>query len=235
VRKVQAALETEPRIKLHQFPIRVALVGGALRLEGEVENVAARRLALRRASEAAGTGEVVDHQRIVPSDPRGDGEILDALEQSLLRECDLKNCTLRRGDKGKVEILHEAVSDDSSGNILFAVADGIITLEGHVISLSHRRVIEALAWWVPGCRRVDNRLAVVPAEDDHDHELNDAVRLVLELDPHIHADQIGVATNLGIVTLQGCVPRREERERAEHDAWCVSGVNEVFNHLEVGP
>ncbi len=235
LKRVQAALETEPRINLHQFPIHLEVEAGALTLEGEVESIAARRLALRRASEAAGVEQVVDRLRLAASEPRGDGEILDALEQSLLRECDLKNCTLRRGEKGKVEILHEAMGDDSSGNILFAVEDGTIYLEGHVISLSHRRVTEVLAWWVPGCRQVVNRLQVLPAEDDHDHEVNDAVRLVLELDPLVHADQIGVVTNLGVVTLEGVVSRRDERERAERDVWCVPGVNEVFNHLEVRP
>jgi osmotically-inducible protein OsmY len=235
LKRVQAGLDTEPRINLHQFPIRLEVAAGVVYLEGEVENIAARRLALRVASETAGVKEVTDRLHILLSDPRGDGEILDALEQSLLRECDLRNCTLRRGQKGQVEILHEAVGDDTSGNILFSVADGVITLEGHVISLSHQRLAEVLAWWVPGCRQVVNRLRVVPAEEDHDHELNDAVRLVLELDPLVHADQIGVATNLGVVTLEGVVPRRDERSRAELDAWYVSGINEVINHIEVRP
>ena len=235
LKRVQAALETEPRIRLHQFPIRLDVAAGTVCLEGEVEDIAARRLALRVAREAAGSNELIDRLHIVPSDPRGDGEILDALEQSLLRECDLKNCTLRRGEKRRVEILHEAVGDDSCGNILFSVADGVITLEGHVISLSHRRVAEVLAWWVPGCRQVVNCLQVVPAEEDHDHELNDAVRLVLELDPLVHADQIGVVTSLGVVTLQGVVPRRDERSRAELDAWYVSGIHEVINRIEVRP
>lgn len=236
LKRVQAALETEPRVNMHRFPIKADVVGGMLRLEGEVENVAARKLALRRAREVAGVDQLIDALCVAPSEPKSDGEILANLRQSLLRECDLRNCTLRQLDKGQIEVLHEAVGDDRCGDILFAANDGIITFEGYVISLSHRRVAEVLAWWVPGCRQVANQLRISPAEDDADHEVNDAVRLVLELDPLVRAaEQIGVSTDHGVVTLVGVVPRRDESSRAELDAWAVPGVDEVINQLEIRP
>jgi osmotically-inducible protein OsmY len=78
---------------------------------------------------------------------------------------------------------------------------------------------------------VHNRLAVVPPEEDNDGELADAIRLVLELDVLVHADQIGVTVSERAVTLSGIVARADERRRAELDAWYVPGVREVFNRL----
>jgi osmotically-inducible protein OsmY len=230
LKQAHAALEREPRVNLHHFPIHLAVQDGALALEGEVENLAARKLALRLAEGVPGVTRVIDRIYVIPRERKGDGEMLDTLAHLLLRDCDLKNCTLRqRGG----QLLHEAVGEDSSGEIEFSAADGILTLEGHVLSLSHRRIAEVLAWWVPGCRGVDNRLEVTPAEQDNDDEITDALRLVLEMDPLIRADQILVRTSLGVVSLDGVVAREEEKRSAELDAWYVPGVNEVVNRLEV--
>lgn len=235
LKQVRAALERESRINLHHFPIHVALQDGALTLEGEVENIAARKLALRIAEDLPGVTRVVDRLTLSPRERKGDGEMLDTLAQLFLRECDLKNCTLRQGDASGAKLLHEALGEDRSGEIEFSAADGIITLEGQVLSLSHQRIAEVLAWWVPGCRRVDNRLRVTPAEQDNDDEITDAVRLVLEIDPliHAHADQILVRTNSGEVSLDGVVARDEEKRTAELNAWYVPGVRDVHCRLEV--
>jgi osmotically-inducible protein OsmY len=42
------------------------------------------------------------------------------------------------------------------------VTDGVVLLEGHVISQSHLRFAGALAWWTPGRRDVINALEVRP-------------------------------------------------------------------------
>ena len=78
-----------------------------------------------------------------------------------------------------------------------------------------------------------NRLHVEPAEEDNDDEVTDAVRLVLELDPHVHAAQVSVHTVLRVVSLDGLVTREEEKRTAETDAWYVTGVNEVINRIAV--
>lgn len=233
LKRVRAALEIEPRINLHRYPIHVSLDDGVLTLDGDAQDIAAKRLAFALVHRIPGVGSVLDRLGVARTTARGDGEILDALSQSLLRELDLKNCSLRREEKGQVETLHEAVTDDASGDITFSAEDGVISLEGHVISLSHRRIAEVLAWWVPGCRLVHNRLTVRPPEEDNDGELADAIRLVLELDVLVHADQIGVNVVDRVVTLAGVVGRSDERHRAELDVWYVPGVHEVVNTLEL--
>jgi osmotically-inducible protein OsmY len=130
-------------------------------------------------------------------------------------------------------MLQESHSDWPSGEIGFAVEGGIVTLEGKVISLSHKRMIETIGWWTPGCRDVVNRLQVEPSEEDNDDELADAIRLVLEMDPLVHADQIGIRAERGVVTLGGVLQREEERHMAEMDAWSVSGVTDVHNQIQL--
>lgn len=232
-KEVKAALEVEPRVDLHRFPINVVSDGDGLRLEGEVESIAAKRVALALARRVSGMEQVIDALRLVPVEPRGDGDIRDTFARGLLQQPELRNCTLRQHNKGREELVQEAHDDWPSGEIAFGVAEGVLTLEGKVISLSHKRMIEAIAWWTPGCRHVINQLRVEPAEDDNDDELADAIRLVFEMDPLIHADQIGIKAERGVVTLGGILQRDEERRMAEMDAWSVWGVADVRNQIQV--
>lgn len=231
--QVQAALAAEPRLDLRSHPIRLRTEGARLVLEGEVPDVAAKRMACAAAQRAAGDCEVIDALRLAPAEPRTDRQVRDALANALLHQRELHNCTVRQQDHGRREFLQEAHDDWPSGEIELQVEDGEITLTGKVISLSHKRMIEALAWRTPGCRNVIDRLQVVPAEDDNDDELTDAIRLVLEMDPHVHADQLGVRSEDGVVTLAGVLRRDEEKRLAEMDAWSVWGVRDVRNRIEV--
>lgn len=233
IRQIHAAFEVEPRINRPGLALQLEADGEHLALRGEVANLAAKRLAARLAAQVAGAGRVVDELKIPASDSRGDGEILAVFSELLLRQIDLKNCTLVRRFRGRDETMRQAVDDDRCGELVYSAEDGVISLNGWVISLSHQRVAEVLAWWVPGCRNVSNRLAVSPAEQDNDDELSDAVHLALEMDPLVHADQIAVSTSLGAVTLLGAVGGAEEREMAEFDTWCVAGTREVINRLQV--
>jgi osmotically-inducible protein OsmY len=113
------------------------------------------------------------------------------------------------------------------------VNDGVVTLNGEVPSLSHKRLAGVLAWWVPGCRDVVNGLEEVPPEEDNDDELSEAVRLVLERDLFVNSTKIRVATKDAIVTLEGLVPNPAMKVMAERDAWYVVGVKEVVNNIHV--
>ncbi|HEV7913436.1 MAG TPA: BON domain-containing protein [Albitalea sp.] len=230
---LRAAFEIDPRVDLHRFPIHVVHNGKGVILQGEVENIAAKRVALQLAHRLSGMTQVIDALRLVPSEPRGDGEIRDAFVRALRSQPELRNCSVRQHHKGQLQTVFQTDDDAPSGAIDFAVTDGALTIDGDVISLSHKRVVEALGWWTPGCRDVVNRLNVVPHEEDNDDELADAIRLVLEMDPLVHADRIGIKTESGVVTLAGVLGRPEERHMAEMDAWAVCGVTDVQNRIEV--
>jgi osmotically-inducible protein OsmY len=232
VKRVHGLLEHEPRINLHHYPIRITFADGAVVLEGEIENIAAKKLALELAAGVEGVRGVADRLRIVPGERRGDGAIRDSLSGFFLREPELRTCALRVRAKGRIETLRH-VPAGGAGEIEVAVEDGVIVLEGTVISLSHKRIAGVLAWWAPGCRDVVNSLDVVPPEEDNDDEVVDALRLVLEMDPLVQADQITARCRDYVVTLDGYVRTEEERRKAELDAWSVFAVDKVVNRIEV--
>lgn len=236
LKTLRAAFEREPRINLHRWPIRIDLTeDGAVVLEGDVGSVAAKKIALELAGATPSVRGVVDRLHVAPSEPMGDGAILDTLTALLLDVSELKNCTLRVVRKGETLTLQEAGGEDASGDILVSVNDGVVTLDGWVISLSHKRMAGVLAWWTPGCRDVMNALEVQPPEQDSDDEVSDALALVLEMDPLIpDPGQIRVHTRNYVVTLDGLVATQTEKDRAEQDAWCLFAVDNVINQLAVG-
>lgn len=234
LRQVQAAIEHEAGIDAQSHAVAMDFRDGVLLLEGEVSNVGTKKLALGAASHVEGVDRVDDRLRVDAGPPPGDGATRDAVCRWLLRDIDFQNCAIMARVKGQREMLREA-GRDSAGEIEVAVEDGVVTLTGHVISLSHKRLAGVLAWWARGCRDVVNKLDVSPAEEDNDEEIAEALRLVLESDPYVHADQIGVGARDRVVTLQGQVWSEGERERAEQDAWCVFAVERVVNRLQVLP
>ncbi|HXG28440.1 MAG TPA: BON domain-containing protein [Nevskiales bacterium] len=232
LKQVQAAFEHETPLNLQTHPIQIQVSDGTLILEGEVPDIATKQKAVVLATRTVGaTLELVDRLRVA-TEPVGDGALRDAVCERLLQDIDFRNCTIRARLKGQLETLHEAIGD-TSGAIEVAVEDGVVTLAGQVISLSHKRLAGVLAWWARGCRNVVNALEVVPPEEDSDDEITDALRLVLETDPFVHADQIGIGTKNRVVTLEGVVATEAERNRAEQDAWCLHGVADVINHIVV--
>jgi osmotically-inducible protein OsmY len=223
IRTLQAGLEIDPRIQHHRHPVRVTLNDGAVLLEGEVPSIAAKRVAARLARERAGEDyTVVDAMKVVPPAARSDGEMLDALTRSLLAVPELRHCAMRRRHRDDVETLRRVDNGVACGDLQFGVSGGVVELDGRVESLSHRRLIEALAWWTRGCRNVVDRLRIEPPEEDSDAELADAVRLVLEVDPSLpEAGQVGVSAVMGVVTLSGAVHDDAQKRRVEHDLWLV--------------
>jgi len=231
---VRAALERAPGVNMHRGALRVEydVVRRAVLLEGEVDSIAAKRRAYECVGRVNGVDGIMDRLRVRPGALRGDGAIRDSLVQALLHEPSLRDCAVHAWHKGVMETLR--APPGNGGVIGVTVADGVIELTGHVGSLSHKRLAGALAWWAPGCRDVLNELDVRPPEADHDGELADALRLVLEKDPLMpHADDLGIGVRKQVVTLSGIVATDEERRQAEYDAWYLVGVREVVNRLEV--
>ena len=231
-KQVHAALEREARINLHRHPIRIESVDGTVTLEGEVADVAAKKLALQLAGAAQGVREVVDRLRVAPGESRGDGAIRDAVARLLLEQPELKSCSFNLKTNEKMQVLRR-VEHDSAGDIDISVTDGVILLEGHVISQSHRRFAGALAWWTGGRRDVINALEVRPDYEDRDDEVAEVLRLVLDADPELDADQIRGNCNGKVIWLDGAVRNELQKRRAELDAWSLSAIRGVVNRLEV--
>lgn len=231
-RQVHALLERESRINLHRNPVGISNSNGVVVLEGELPDVAAKKLALELAASVAGVDGIVDRLRVVAGERRGDGAVRDSLVRMLLEQQEFRNCTIRSFTSERNDTLRTA-KEDSVGDITLSVTDGVILLEGHVISQSHKGFAGVLAWWTPGRRDVVNSLQVKPEYEDRDDEITEVMRLVLEADPQVNADQIRPNCSGGIVTLEGNVPTEEQKRRAELDAWSLYGVSRVVNRLQV--
>lgn len=228
----KAAFEHEPRINLHHYPISIEFNKGNLVLEGEVEHIIAKKKAVELAKALPGVKKVEDRLWVTPAMQMGDGEIADHVRDALFQEPELQKCGIKVKANGQV-ITREPM-ENNCGNVEITVSHGVVVLGGEVISLTHKRLVGVLAWWVPGSRNVVNNLVVAPPEEDADHEVTDAVRLILEKDRFINEDQIKVITRKGAVTLTGLVPDETERAMAEFDAWYVYGVQKVVNKIKVG-
>lgn len=236
-KELHAILEQDPRVNLHEHPVAIAVDRDHIALEGEVGWIGAKRRALQYAGTIDSDARVIDRLRVAPAERKGDGEVRDRVCAFILSEQSLNCCSVRARVKGAWESLRSPAPDDERcGAIDIAVADGVVTLSGHVISLAHKRFTGVLAWWAPGTRDIVNDLEVIPrggGDDDNDDEITDAVRLALEKDPLIDADQIRVVTRNGVVMLQGLVVNEQDKDMAEWDAWYVLGVKDVANRIEV--
>jgi osmotically-inducible protein OsmY len=229
--RVRAALSSEPRLDLHEFPIELSFVEGTLTLEGEVGDVAAKKLVLEQAAALPEVTGILDRLRVRPAQRMGDGEIRDLVRDALLQEPAFADFAIRRWAGGRIETLREP--PEARGAIELEVEDGIVTLNGQVPGLDDKRLAGVLAWWVPGSRDVINGIAIEPPEGDSDEAILEAVRLVLEKDPFVDASQLRAGVKKALVRLTGVVPSEAEREMAEFDAWYVFGVDKVDNRIGV--
>jgi osmotically-inducible protein OsmY len=230
--RVSSAIQDDTRIHA-SGRLWVEVSDQVVTLEGEVEDIASKRRASTLAATLPHVRGVIDRVRVRPAAPMEDGAIRDHIRDSLLGESAFDRCTITVASDGHAEIARDALAH-AAGVIQVAVHEGEVGLEGRVASLTHMRLAETLAWWVPGTRGVRNHLVVAPTEEDNDDEISDAVRTALEKDRLIDAAQLRVVTRAGQVTLHGVLPSNEQRQIAERDAWFVPGVREVIDRIEVG-
>jgi osmotically-inducible protein OsmY len=232
VRQIRATLERDTRINLHRYPITLATQNGDLILSGDVESIAAKKLILLAAANVHGVERIVDRLKVTPAEKMEDAELRDHVCKVMLEEPAFEQYIVHGFAGVAVEAARKARLEPAP-SINVEVANGVVTLNGQVSSLSHKRLAGVLAWWVPGTRDVVNGLEEVPPEQDNDDELVDAIRCVLEKDPFVNASKIRVSCKDWVVTLEGLVPTETMRDMAEQDTWYVLGVKSVINKIVV--
>ena len=231
---LEASLQSDPRIAgPTNAAIRVTLADRTATLEGEVGSIASKRRAVAVAELSPRVRRVVDAIRVLPAVAMGDAEIRDHVCNALLGDGAFAGCAVFVASGARAEEVARSPGDHPDLAVHVRVAGGIVTLAGRVPSLVHRRVAEALCWWVPGTRNVANDLEVTPPELDSDAEIREAIGIVLEKEPFVDAAQLAVRVSGGAVTLAGAVRSEEQRRIAEHDVWFVRGVRNVENALEL--
>ena len=232
-RSLFAALEHETRVNLHRDRISLEFADGVATLSGEVADIAAKRLTLELAAAIPAVTGIVDRLHTRPVEQMGDGEIADHLERALTDDSSFNEIPISRRVGEKSVVIRDVPGGRYASGIEFRVEDGVITLDGEVPSLSHKRLAGAFAWWVPGSRDVINGLGVEPRHEDSDNEILDALRLVLEKDRLVDASQIKPSCENAVITLRGLVENAEQKRLAEHDAWALFGVDDVVNEIAI--
>jgi osmotically-inducible protein OsmY len=243
LRHVRAALHSEPRLGPKYWPERLEIDDdGTLTIEGEVPSVAAKKKALERIAALEEVTAIVDRLHVEPASPMGDAEIHAHLRRIFSQEPAFATLAVRQMHHEAFEPVYrpvyEVVAGDPSkarGHIDVEVREGVVTLNGSVPGLNSKRLAGVMAWWVPGVRDVVNGMAVEPPEEDAPIRIEEAMRTVLERNPYIDAGQIRVGVRHREIRLTGVLPNADLREMAERDAWCVFGVDNVINEIEVRP
>src|SRR5688500_18524038 len=94
----EMAFAHERHLDLQRSPMRIAFEGDTLILEGEVEDIAAKKLALERAAAVPGVEGLVDRLRVAPAVPMSDEAIRDHVRDALYQEPAFASFALKVGD-----------------------------------------------------------------------------------------------------------------------------------------
>ncbi len=232
---MRATLRSEPSLGAHYHPTELEIGSdGVVVLGGEVESVKAKKRALERVAALPGIAGIADRLHVKPATHMSDKELRVHVRDMLVEEASFQDLALHKLEDGEHELVRGTPAG-ARGSIDLEVKDGVVTLNGRVPGLTTKRLAGVMAWWVPGVRDVVNGIAVEPPEDDGPDMIAEAVRVVLEKDPFVDAAQVRVGARNTVVYLTGLVPTGAEREAAERDAWCVLGVDDVVNEIEVRP
>ncbi|MDE2467076.1 MAG: BON domain-containing protein [Alphaproteobacteria bacterium] len=237
IEAVRRALREEPRLGPGFALSRIEMEGdGVLALEGNVARLAQKKLALLHAAKVPGVTEVIDRLHVIARAPADDRHIRAQMRELFAQDGNFSDFQIREDvAEGVVPTAFKPVTGGAAGCIDIEVNDGIVTLNGTVPTLVHKRLAGVMAWWNPGVRDVVNGIAVEPGEEDSPDQIEEAVRVALDRNPAIEAGQIKVGVRGRIVRLTGLMQSGAARQVAENDAWATFGVDDVINEIEVRP
>jgi osmotically-inducible protein OsmY len=156
VKELRKAAGSDPRVDLRDLRIKFDPDAGIATLEGEVANVAIKRLALRRAGAVPAVAGIVDRIRVRPAEKLSAAAIRDLVRDALAQEPALQLYEIRQRTGDQVETVRGA-PPEPGGFIEFTVEDGVVTLAGRVLGLEAKRLAGVLAWWGPGQPRRHQR------------------------------------------------------------------------------
>ncbi len=204
---------------------------GMILIEGDVDRVAQKKIALEIVAAHPAILGIVDRLRVRPAEAMSDAGIRSHLRKILASDVTLRGLSVDEVHADRTDTILNIT--EPTGNISYEVADGVVTLNGRVSDLAVKRYLGVLAWWVPGTRDVINGIVAASDEADGPDRIADALRAVLEKDPFVDASQVKVGVRGRVVRLTGFLRSEAERQMAENDAWYIFGVDDVINEITV--
>jgi osmotically-inducible protein OsmY len=211
--ELKQAVETviHGEVRLRGRAIHVTVVSGQVELDGQVETLAEKRLALNLVRRLKAARGLKDALRLPSLGDLSDAQICEHIQGALTQDPNLH--------EQQVRVWSERC---------------VVTLTGWTNSLEEKQLVGLSAWWVPGVVDVDNRIEVIPEQKIDDGQLLDVINLAFEKDALINPAYIAVSVLNRCVTLVGRVRSEEEKLACEHDCYFLYGVDEVHNKLGVG-
>lgn len=168
-----------------------------------------------------------------PAGPIDDAKIRARLGRSFGQDLILAGLAIDEIGRGaRKAIAHPSIA---RGTLYYEVAGGIVTLTGAVPDFVTRAWAELVVWWMPGVRNVVNEIALQHKEEEKGgpDKIAEVVGLALANDPDINESHVRVRWSSGTLFLTGRLPCEEQRRKAEAYTWCIPGVNDVENEIEV--
>lgn len=125
-----------------------------------------------------------------------------------------------------------AIPKYASSSIHAAVARGVVTLTGSIKNAAWRAELRRLCGAIDGVVDVDERLDTPDTPDDKIQRVLDGIFGPRVVPPF--PGRVVAKVKDGTVTLEGHVPRLEDRNTAERQAWGINGVKHVDDRLKLG-
>ena len=220
---VQKTLVHDARVDIVDVEIQVK--DGYVSLDGSVNNLRAKKAAEDDADNVLGVVGVENRLKIEPLLPKPPKTVQDNTEVALSLHPYLSLYSIK-------------VEEDN----------GILTLNGNVVSDFERQLAEDIVSAVPGVIWVENNLELIPVSHPKDYAtsttiikepdlppdsvIKKGVENELWWSPFVNENQVIVTVENGNVTLNGTVNTRYEKEQAEENA-LEGGAFTVENNLLV--
>jgi osmotically-inducible protein OsmY len=202
-RDVRNQLDWDYRVDEQDVNVRVS--DGVVTLRGTVETYSGKEAAEADAWSVTGVVDVRNNIEVdAETQDQGQGNISRSAENVL-----------------------EWNSEIDAADIVVSTVGGIVTLEGTVDSYWKKVRAEELVANVTGVVDVQNRLAVVPGEDIVDQHIAEDIVDAIERKSFVDMEDVTVRVKDGVVTLNGQVDSRTERQAVYESALYTDGVTAV--------
>jgi len=204
--------ELQSDTSIRNEDIAVAVQDGVITLAGTVDSYAQRYAAGRAVESVKGARGIVNDLvvKIPGALSRSDSDIAHSAVNALR--------------------WHIEVPED---RVRVKVSNGWLTLEGEVERYYEKESAERAVQYLIGLRGVTNLITLHGPVTPRD--VKRRIRIGLERQATLDADQITVETIGSRVTLRGVVRSMAERGDAERAAWNAPGVTGVDNEIGVSP
>ncbi|MDT8452554.1 MAG: BON domain-containing protein [Gammaproteobacteria bacterium] len=229
---VKDAFIYDPRI--YAFNLDVTVSNGIVTLRGVVDNIQAKKAAIRDARHTVGVASVNSLIKVRPLAKFSDEEIAEQIREALLRNPYIESHEIEVHVRNKIVYLEgvvdtyfekgiaENVAFRSSGvsdvrNSLTVAFPDVTTYDPYIYDWS----VYDTPWYIGGFMTGKN-----------DSELKSAIENQLFWSPFIDSDDVNISVEGGIATLTGKVDSLREYETAEENAF-EGGAIGVLNRIDI--